>query len=207
VSTVGGLNQPMIGEVVTKEGEKLAERAQERLARYDLGRWDELKPNVRKLLVAIEAIVSCASANRNQCLEVYKQNKVNTKNVAETLDISRTTLYNNKTALAYIEKVVEELDLEGDTFSTEDKVREQLAELKAVLDKTLIDRIERDNAILQAKKMEEENQSLINDNAELNQERIFLLKRVSELEKRNSVLEARLSMKRPYQAQRTGKMD
>jgi DNA-binding ferritin-like protein (Dps family) len=90
--------------------------------------YDLLSKKVQEYLYKIESIISEKTARKQEALEVLKTTSFNPKSIADTMKISRTTLYNHSILELYIKHSMDAFN-KNDPYSTIDELRASISKL------------------------------------------------------------------------------
>lgn len=91
--------------------------------------YDMLPKKMQEYLYRIESIISDKTAIKKEGLQMIKNTTFNLNSIADTMKISRTTLYNNKTLELYIKYSKEVFDQE-DPYTAIDRLKVSISELE-----------------------------------------------------------------------------
>ncbi|MBC2579041.1 hypothetical protein [Clostridium sp. DJ247] len=123
-------------EVTTESS--INERIKEKIKSLDIN-YDSLSERVQKYLYIIEDIITHKTAIKEKALQTLKTTTFNINSIADTMKISRTTLYNNKTLERYIKYSMDVFN-QDDPYAAIDKLKASMGELE----KQVSDMVNRD---------------------------------------------------------------
>jgi hypothetical protein len=157
---------------------------EERLKEFNLGDLKRYKENTQEQFIAIEKFFLESEKRLNKALEEIKGINFNIRGICNSINISKSTIYNNPNTLRlYIEKRIEDIEKQ-DLFlkNKQGKTQERLSELEDFLDKAIIDQIEFNNLKVHNESLQAEVKRLFEKNELIALERINHVKKINEME-------------------------
>lgn len=139
--------------------------------------YDSLKPFMKKYLTRIEDLIQEKTSERSTAIKIIKDSRLSLSSISQSLECSRTTLYNHDELLKrYIELSIDLFET-NDPYISYDKLKASIGELEAKVNKMIsrdIDtellRVENENHIKKLKENFDQINRLQARNAELSKE-------------------------------------
>lgn len=139
--------------------------------------YDSLKPFMKKYLARIEDLVKEKSSVRSTGIKMIKDSRFSLSSISQSLECSRTTLYNHGELLKHYIELSVDLFMVDDPYITYDKLKASIAELEAKVNKmvsrdidTELLRMENENHLKKLKENYDQINRLQIRNAELSKE-------------------------------------
>lgn len=158
----------------------------EKLNKYKIQEYDELKPHTKKMLNEIENYMEQSFSERLHAIDVLKNKKININKIVANTTVSKGTIYNNAdTIKKYIDESIAEYDrIEKIEFPQKDEeVLKANNELKELIDKLTLELIDMNNLKLVNEKLLIENERIREENYLLIDEREEFSKEIREYKK------------------------
>lgn len=166
------------------EREIIIAATQEWLKQLNLGELNRYKESTQEQFITIEQYFLETEERINKAIDEIKSINLNMRGVCTSINISKSTVYNNPNTLRlYIEKRIDDIERQ-DFFSKnkQEKTRERMSELEDFLDRAIIDQIEFNNLKVHNEHLQGEVNRLAEKNELLGLERAELVKRLNDLE-------------------------
>ncbi|MCY8938524.1 hypothetical protein [Peribacillus frigoritolerans] len=166
------------------EREIIIAATQEWLKQLNLGELNRYKESTQEQFITIEQYFLETEKRINKAIDEIKSINLNMRGVCTSINISKSTVYNNPNTLRlYIEKRIDDIERQ-DFFSKnkQEKTRERMSELEDFLDRAIIDQIEFNNLKVHNEHLQGEVNRLAEKNELLGLERAELVKRLNDLE-------------------------
>ncbi|HDR4695489.1 hypothetical protein ABR775_14585 [Bacillus cereus] len=166
------------------ERENIIVATREHLKKFNLGDLSLYKESTREQFITIERYFLEIEEQINRTLKEIKSINFNIRGICKTINISKSTVYNNpNTLLLYIEKRIDEIEKQ-DLLSKnkQRKTQERMAELENFIDKAILDQIEFNNLKVHNEHLQAEVHRLAEKNKLLGLERAELLKKINNME-------------------------
>lgn len=166
------------------EREGIVTATAEHLKQFGLGELNYYKQNTQEQFITIEQYFLEKEERLKEILEEIKSINFNIRGICEEINISKSTVYNNRnTLLLYIEKRIEDIEKQDLLFKNkQEKSQERITEIEDFLDKAIIDQIEYNNLKVYNEHLQDELNRVIEKNETLGAERLELVKRLNEAE-------------------------
>jgi len=166
------------------ERKNIITATQERLKQFDLGELNRYKEITQEQFITIEQYFLETEDRLNKALEEIKSINFNIRGICNSINISKSTIYNNPNTLRlYIEKRINDIEKQ-DLLSKNkhEKTQERMSELEEFLDKAIIDQIEFNNFKVHNEQLHSEVNKLAEKNQLLSLERAELVKKINDME-------------------------
>ncbi|BCB39957.1 hypothetical protein BCJMU51_4871 [Bacillus cereus] len=166
------------------ERENIIAATKERLEQFNLGDLNRYKESTQEQFITIEQYFLQTEERINKALEEIKSINFNIRGICNTINISKSTVYNNPNTLRlYIEERIN--DIENQDLLSKNKQGKQqirISELEKFLDRTIIDQIEFNNLKVHNECLQDEVNRLTERNELLGLERAKLVRRLNDMD-------------------------
>lgn len=144
--------------------------------------YNALSEKIKDYLYKIESIINTKTVIQKEALEIIKNTTFNLNLIADTMGISRTTLYNNKVLELYIKDSKEAFD-QNNPYVAFDKSKASRTELERQIDALVTRDIELEIFKQEISKLNEKLAQQNKENQEVKERRMQISHEKKELEK------------------------